>query len=222
MKLLSCLLVGFKWQQRSQLTPNTFYVGGQKGKTSTGFQSQLASSSVSVEDRNEKLSKVLSTAENIGQVGYLASEEDQLLMEEVAKEAIPFSLDKPGRFQLKGEHQLVYSAAEGASSGRVFGNVVGKVSQLFEDDETFYNRVRFGPLEISLRAKREIKNDSTIKVTFLETSFNLFGKTLKKGEVSGGGVWKVKFVGEVEDEKGGKKLVRIMETPSLFILEQDL
>ena len=35
-------------------------------------------------------------------------------------------------------------------------------------------------------------------------------------------VWKVKFVGEVLDEDGNKKLVRIMETPSLFVLEQDL
>ena len=35
-------------------------------------------------------------------------------------------------------------------------------------------------------------------------------------------VWKVKFVGKVQDENGKEKLVRIMETPSLFVLEQDL
>ena len=35
-------------------------------------------------------------------------------------------------------------------------------------------------------------------------------------------VWKVKFVGKIEDENGNEKLVRIMETPSLFVLEQDL
>jgi hypothetical protein len=35
-------------------------------------------------------------------------------------------------------------------------------------------------------------------------------------------VWKVKFVGNVQDENGNEKLVRIMETPSLFVLEQDL
>jgi len=35
-------------------------------------------------------------------------------------------------------------------------------------------------------------------------------------------IWKVKFVGKVEDENGNEKLVRIMETPALFVLEQDL
>mmetsp|Transcript_13503 Transcript_13503/g.28510 ORF Transcript_13503/g.28510 Transcript_13503/m.28510 type:complete len:201 (-) Transcript_13503:2959-3561(-) len=200
MKFVSCLLLGFNWQQRLKLTPN----------------------SGDVSERNAKISRVLDTAGAVGQVGSLASEEDQLLMVEVAKDAIPLSESKPARIPLSGEHRLLYSAAPGASSGRVFGNVVGTVSQFFEDDEIFYNRVNFGPLQIALQAKREIMNDSTIKVSFLETSFNLFGKTLKKGQAGGGGVWKVKFVGEVEDENGNKKLVRIMETPSLFVLEQDL
>ena len=35
-------------------------------------------------------------------------------------------------------------------------------------------------------------------------------------------VWKVKFVGKIQDENGNEKLVRIMDTPSLFVLEQDL
>ena len=35
-------------------------------------------------------------------------------------------------------------------------------------------------------------------------------------------VWKVKFVGKVEDKNGNEKLVRIIETPCLFVLEQDL
>jgi hypothetical protein len=118
---------------------------------------------------------------------------------------------------------LVYSAAPGASSGRIFGNVIGRVSQLFEDDEIFYNRVDFGPFQIALRAKRQVINDRTIKVTFLETSINLFGQTLSKKDAGGGGgVWKVKYVGTVKDDDGNEKLVRIMETPSLFVLEQDL
>jgi len=165
MKFVSCLLLGFNWQQRLKLTPN----------------------SGDVSERNAKISRVLDTAGAVGQVGSLASEEDQLLMVEVAKDAIPLSESKPARIPLSGEHRLLYSAAPGASSGRVFGNVVGTVSQFFEDDEIFYNRVNFGPLQIALQAKREIMNDSTIKVSFLETSFNLFGKTLKKGQAGGGG-----------------------------------
>lgn len=128
---------------------------------------------------------------------------------------------KPARYPLKGVHNLVYTAAPGASSGKI-GPFVGTVSQFFPDDETFYNRVDFGPLQIALRAKREVKNDDTIKVSFLETSVSLFGKTLKTSPSGGGGVWKVKFVGTYQDEGGREKLVRIMETPSLFVLQHDL
>lgn len=223
MRILSYLFLGFKWQQRLQVVPNSEHSVGPDAKIFHASQLQLqASTSGAVTDGNGKILKVLSTAGTVGTVGYLASEDDQRMMEEVAEEVIPLSVEKPARVPLTGEHKLVYSAAEGASSGRVFGNVVGKVSQLFENDEIFYNRVDFGPLQISLRAKREIMNDSTIKVSFLETSFNLFGQTLKKSEVKGGGVWKMKFVGKVKDENGKEKLVRIMDTPSLFVLEQEL
>jgi hypothetical protein len=209
MKILSCLLLGFNWQQRFQL-------GG--GGTDNNKNSV---------ERNDNILKLLDTAGKIGQVGSLASEDDQQLMEDVAKNvALAFNKEsKPARYTLTGEHKLVYSAAPGASSGRIFGNVVGVVSQYFENDDIFYNRVNFGPyIQIALKAKREILNDTSIKVSFLETSFNIFGQTLKKSKMDGsaGGVWKVKFVGTVEDENGNKKLVRIMETPSLFILEQDL
>ena len=75
---------------------------------------------------------------------------------------------------------------------------------------------------IALQAKREIKNASTIKVSFLETGFSLFGKTISTKQAGGGGVWKVKFVGKIMDKDGKEKLIRIMETPSLFILQQPL
>ena len=173
MKLFSCLFLGFNWQQQSQLTPDS---GLNFFKTS-----------INEVERNDKVLKLIETAGTVGQVGSLATEEEQKLMEEVAEDTFGLSESKPARIPLTGEHKLIYSAAPGASSGRVFGNVVGKVSQFFEDDEIFYNRVNFGPLQISLRAKREIMNDTTIKVSFLQTSFNLFGKTLKQGDVGGGG-----------------------------------
>jgi len=178
MRILSCLFLGLNWQQRLQLTPNSCDV--------TALQVVSEPDSVA-EQRNDKVMKVLTTAGIVGQVGSLASEADQELMEEIAMDAVPLSDAKPARIPLTGEHRLLYSAAKGASSGRVFGNVVGKVSQLFEDDEIFYNRVTFGPLQIALRAKREIKSDTNIKVSFLETSFKLFGRTIKKAETGGGG-----------------------------------
>lgn len=212
MKLFTCLLLGgsFNWKQPLQ-------------SFSSGIDNTLSpSSSSSKAQKNDKILDLLELAQTVGQVGSLASEEDQAKMEAAAAEAIPFSDSKqPAKYPLTGVHNLVYSAAPGASSGKI-GPLVGKVSQFFEDDDIFYNRVAFGPLQIALRAKREMMNGSTIKVSFLETSFSLFGKTFKTAQASGGGVWKVKFVGTYQDENGNEKLLRIMKTPSLFVLEQDL
>jgi hypothetical protein len=203
MKFLPYLLFSFNIQKRLQVGTD--------------------SDDASVVERTECCRRLLDAARTVGQVGSLASEKDRRMMEDLAAAAIPLSeFEKPARYPLTGAHQLVYSAAPGASSGRLFGNFVGKVSQLFEDEQTFYNRVNFGPVEISLRAAREIMNDTTIKVSFLETSLSVFGKTLVRKETGGGGAWKVKFVGKVKSEDGKEKLVRIMDTPSLFILEQAL
>ena len=205
MKIFTCLLLGgsFNWKQSLES------LGG-GGSTATLTQ------------KNDKILNLLQVAKTVGQVGSLASKEDRLKMEVAAKEVIPFSDSKqPAKYPLTGLHKLIYSAAPGASSGKI-GPLVGKVSQFFQDENIFYNRVAFGPLEIALQAKREIKNGEVIKVSFQETSFNLFGKTVKKRQSGGGGVWKVKFVGTYQDENGKEKLLRIMETPSLFVLESDL
>lgn len=136
--------------------------------------------------RDEKIQDLLSAVSEVGQVGSLATEEERLQMEELTKVIIPLSDSRLAQEPLLGEHTLLYSAAHGASSGRIFGNAVGKVTQFFEEGEIFYNRVNFGPLQIALRAKREIKSDSVIKVSFLETKVSIFGKTLVKKQVGGG------------------------------------
>jgi hypothetical protein len=204
MKIISCLLLGsgLNWQQPLELF----------GKSTTKLDTK---------NEQQKIFNLLDVAKSNGPVGSILAEEKRRELQAVAKSIFPLSISKPARYNLTGVHNLVYSAAPGASSGKI-GPLIGKVSQYFEDDEIFYNRVNFGPLQIALRAKRETMNDSTIKVSFLETSFNLFGQTIKKQQAGGGGVWKVKFVGKVEDENGKEKLVRIMETPSLFVLEHDL
>jgi hypothetical protein len=186
----------------------------------------------------EKVRELLRAAKEVGQVGSLASEKDQALMITLAQALMTAAAGNMtdsaqpspallARYPLSGEHTLLYSAAPGGSSGRLFGSVVGKVTQFFESEQIFYNRVDLGPVRISLQATREVKNDKIIKVTFLETTVSLFGKTLVRTPLSGGGVWKVKFVGIIPNDpnhdKGGKgRLIRVMETPSLFVLEQRL
>jgi hypothetical protein len=210
MKLFTCLLLGgsFDWKETLQSL---------KGNLSTG----VVDDKLSLE-KNNKLLELIEIAKLVGPVGSIASQEDRVRMETATRALIPLSdSKKPARYTLAGIHNLVYSAAPGASSGKI-GPFVGKVSQYFEDDEIFYNRVEFGPLQIALRAKRELKNDDTINVSFLQTYFNLFGMTVKTSPAGGGGVWKVKFVGTYKDLDGNEKLVRIMHTPSLFVLQHDL
>lgn len=223
MKAISNLLLVFNLQQQTDrrvvspatsLLENIPFLSSNPLNLNNNKRSQVR--------RNELVQELLNKAKEVGQVGSLASEEDRELLEALAEKIVPFSDPNPAKYPLEGEHRLVYSAAPGASSGRVFGNVVGKVTQFFENDQIFYNRVTFGPLMIALQAKREIKNASAIKVSFLETNFSLFGNVFSQKQAGGGGVWKVRFVGKVQDEDGNEKLVRIMETPSLFILEQPL
>ena len=197
--------------EASRTTP-----GGPFGSLSTLFNPKGAVS------RDEKVIDLLKIANEVGQVGSMASEDDQERMKVAAEAIIPLSDKKPARISLSGTHDLVYSAAPGGSSGKLFGNVVGKVTQFFPDDKTFFNKVELGLLSIALKAEREIKSDNVISVSFKESIISLFGKTIVQKEIGGGGAWKVKFIGKITDQNGKQKLVRVMETPSLFVITQDL
>lgn len=78
-------------------------------------------------------------------------------------------------------------------------------------------------MEIKLMAERTVLDDTRIRVVFRETTVRLFGvwNVLRK-ETQGKGVWKYLFAGVVENEEGNKMFLRVMETPSLFVIKQDL
>lgn len=173
-------------------------------------------------DRDILVQDLLTSARNVGQVGSLASAQDQEMLVAKARKLANFSDPNPAQVSLHGVHNLVYSAAPGGSSGRLAGPLYGKVRQTFLEDGIFINSVEFGPLKIALKAKCKNKNETTNAVTFQETSVSLFGNELVKKELNGGGVWKYLFLGEVQDVDGSMKLVRVMETPSLFIIEQPI
>ena len=140
------------------------------------------------------------------------------------------NMPSPNAVPLEGVHDLVYSDAEGSSSGKIWGPIFGKVRQKFVDAATFQNRVEVGGdnlLELALTATRQVLDDGiTIQVSFEKVEIMLFGNKLSEKEISGGGKWKMIYVGELDDEDtvdgGGqkkKKLVRIFEAPSLFVTE---
>jgi len=207
------------------IVPDSPQIGYYGSKTSGAFSLVRSATSrlqSTVTDRDVLVQDLLNAARNVGQVGSLASEEDQEMLLSLAKKLVDVSDSKPAQVKLRGVHDLVYSAAPGGSSGRLVGPFYGNVQQTFlnDNDGTFINSVEFGPLKIALRANCQNKNETVNAVAFQETTVSLFGNEVVKKKVAGGGTWKYLFLGEVEDTDGSKKLVRVMETPSLFIIEQ--
>lgn len=93
--------------------------------------------------------------------------------------------------------------------------------------------MELGPLKLELNAEREVLDDVRIRVTFRETVVFLFGVEVVRKETKGKGVWKYMFSGVVDVDQpsaqggggadGGRKqmLVRVMKTPSTFVIVQD-
>lgn len=124
------------------------------------------------------------------------------------KSAPPNLTDLP----LTGVHDLLFSMAKGGSNGKL-GPFTGKVTQTFVNDSDFVNAVELGPVKVMLKATREVLDAERVRVSFVETVFTLFGKELFKSETKGTGVWKFRYF----NKKSG---VRVMDTPSLFILKR--
>ena len=118
---------------------------------------------------------------------------------------------KPARRELRGIYDLLYCTAPGGSSGKV-GPFVGHVTQNFLDETRFINAVElFDIIKISLFAEREVMDDTKIRVKFKQTGVEIFGVELFRKDVTGSGVWRQVYVDED---------LRVMETPSLFVLQK--
>ena len=154
-----------------------------------------------------------------GPVGILSTEEQQADIEKLACE-----LDGKGdddaqaNVPLKGTYDLLYSMAKGGSNGKV-GPFIGAVTQIIVDEQNFINQVSLfgGAVVVQLYAQRDIIADNKIKVEFVETVFNIFGKEVKRQPTTGKGVWEQLYVERAAD---GSAALRVMRTPSLFVLQQ--
>ena len=167
----------------------------------------------------EHLQRFLREGREFGPIGVYQPEPNQKLMKLKAKELSPHSDPQPARLPLVGTHKLLYSDAPGNSSGKLVGPIYGSVTQEFVDDTTFINAVEIGPLKICLRAEREVLDDKKIRVKFVETTVELFGVPVLQKETTGAGIWEFLYSGVVENKDGTSKRIRIMKTPSLFVLE---
>ena len=156
--------------------------------------------------------------ERAGPVGILAEPSLQKIVQDAATALQTKSHPTPARVELRGTYQLLYSAAKGGSNGKV-GPFVGKVTQLIQDDEIFFNQVALfaGLLTVKLKARREILDDQRIRVSFIETTFSILGREVNRQPTKGEGVWEQLYVEQGSD---GTAALRVMKTPSLFVLRQ--
>jgi len=148
-------------------------------------------------------------------VGVDASEEQQARVEAEAT-ALAGTYGDQALIPLSGTYDLLYSMSKGGSSGKV-GPFAGAVSQVILDEKRFINQVELGPLTIQLYAERDVIDSNRIRVSFVETVVSAWGRELKRSPTSGKGVWEQVFVEKGED---GSAALRVMRTPSLFVLRQ--
>jgi len=153
-------------------------------------------------------------------VGVDATEEDQARCEAAAVALATEGVSSRALAQipLAGTYDLLYSMAKGGSNGKV-GPLVGKVSQIILDERAFINQVELfgGFVTIQLYADRQIIDDNSIRVSFVDTVLRIYGAEVIRKPTSGTGVWKQLYVEAGDD---GSAAFRVMNTPSLFVLRQ--
>lgn len=180
---------------------------------------------INQKERNDYAKSLLSTCKKFGRVGSKLTQEQRSEIDGIATSLSAYSDDSPAKLPLIGNHDLIYSASPGGSSG-AFGPLTGKVTQSFLGDVKFINRLELfnGIVKIELNAEREVLDGSTIRVVFRETAFYLFGNEVARKEVKGSGVWKYQFGGIVDSNENEeeKLFLRVLKTPSTFVIAQRL
>jgi hypothetical protein len=134
-----------------------------------------------------------------------------------AKSLRSLSKPKPARIDFTGVHERLYSVSPGKKRG--------SIRQVFRDSSTLVNSVRLGPLGVSVTAMVKPIDDWTSEIRFQRMTYKLFGIPLyckRVDSAAPAGTWKYLSVGEFVDNDGKRKLLRVMETPSLFLLTGDL
>jgi hypothetical protein len=128
---------------------------------------------------------------------------------------------EPTSVPLKGLHPLIY--CDSKTLNQSVGPIPLKIQQNFIDSKRFQNVATApgGWLQFTLSADREVMKQSRVKVSFRELNISLFGLDVVKKELKQQGIWKFLYCGEgIVD--GRRMLVRVMLTPGLYILTQEL
>jgi len=157
--------------------------------------------------------QLVAEARRLGPVANDRSDDEKNIFLSQAKSLKSFSEPKPAHINFCGVHERLYSVSPGKKRG--------KIRQVFLDSSTLINSVRFGPFQVSVTAELKPIDDWSSKIQFQRMAYTLFGIPLYRKQVdtnSPGGTWKYLYVGEFVDTDEKRKLLRVMETPSLFLL----
>ena len=165
------------------------------------------------------VASLVSLAQSAGPVGVDAPADEAAAVEAAAAALEGSGPREPARVPLAGTYELLFSMSKGGSSGKL-GPLKGPVSQIIVDDVQFINQVSLlgGALVVQLHATREVLDAKRIRVSFVETVFKLFGKEVVRRPTTGSGVWNNVYVEVGAD--GSSAGLRVMRTPSLFVLRQ--
>jgi hypothetical protein len=180
------------------------------------------------EERNRRATQLLLGCQAVGtQVGMDTTEANREFLRDLAKDMIPFTDEKPASVPLEGVYDLIYSDAEsGFPAGKV-GPFVGKVTQIFHNETVYENVIEVGSVRASVFANRKVLNDTNIEVSFYKRHVEMFGLPVADAVFDSTGSWGQLFVGVAnidgkDDKKRRRVMLRVMQTPNLFILTQDI
>lgn len=175
------------------------------------------------DERNAAILALVDEARRIGPVANDQPDDTKATFLDRARRLQPLSDPRPAKIDFTGVHDRLYSTTAGKKYGRI--------QQTFVDATRLVNSVTLlgGAVQISIGARYEAQDDTTGVITYDdEQCIALFGRTVymkKQTSMSTDGVgypWNFLFVGTFVDHDGKRKRLRIMETPSPFLLLQDV
>lgn len=171
-------------------------------------------------NKEETTKRLLSVLASSSQSGAKTNERKRLLITFLSDQMSLFSDPKPACIPLNGSYPLIYGDSKNPSTGNI-GPFMLNVVQTFGDSKTYVNNIFISFFKIEAHAEKQVLDDFTILVTYKEIILKLFDIIIFRRRVDYEGKWKQVFVGVV-NEGNSKKILRIMKTPDLFILEQPI
>mmetsp|Transcript_16653 Transcript_16653/g.23143 ORF Transcript_16653/g.23143 Transcript_16653/m.23143 type:complete len:195 (-) Transcript_16653:165-749(-) len=157
---------------------------------------------------------VVDEARSLGPVANDEPEDKKEAFLSLARQLQPLSDPQPARLDFTGNYERLYSVSPGKK--------LGLIQQKFLDRTNVVNSVALGPLKTTSYGRYKATGDFSGTIVFEKLVFSVFGLKFYEKPYQAEGLWKILFVGTFVDHDGVRKRLRVMETPTLFLLLQNL